>query len=100
MKVLALPLCKLLRAYLAMDYVPKCWQEAKVVLLPKAGGMNMGDLLGTMKDFRPISLTSFILKILERLINRYLREGCPLWRTLSARSNMHTRKKSLMRRLR
>ena len=26
------------------------------------------------KDFRPISLTSFLLKIMERLVDRYLRE--------------------------
>ena len=70
MRVLALPLCKLLRACLALGYVPNCWQEARVVFIPKAGRA----LLGTVKDFRPISLTSFILKLLERLIDRYLRE--------------------------
>ena len=31
-------------------------------------------LLGTIKDFRSISLTLFILKLLERLIGRYIRE--------------------------
>ena len=31
-------------------------------------------LLGTVKDFRPISLTSFILKLMERLVDRYIRE--------------------------
>ena len=31
-------------------------------------------LLGTVKDFRPISLTSFKLKLMERLIDRYIGE--------------------------
>ena len=70
MRVLALPLCKLLRACLARGFVLRCWQEARVVFIPKAGRA----LLGTVKDFRPISLTSFILKLMERLVDRYIRE--------------------------
>ena len=31
MRMLALPLCKLLRACLALCYVPNCWQETRVV---------------------------------------------------------------------
>ena len=53
-----------------MGYVPDCWQEARVVVILKAGRA----LLGSVKDFRPISLTSFILKLLERLTDRYLQE--------------------------
>ena len=70
MRVLALSLCKLLRACLATGFVSRCWQEAKVVLIPKAGRA----LLGTVKDYTPISLTSFILKLMERLDDRYIRE--------------------------
>ena len=40
------------------------------MFIPKAGWA----LLGSVKDFRPISLTSFILKLLGRLTDRYLRE--------------------------
>ena len=70
MRVLALPLCKLLRACLAMGFVPSYWQEARVVFVPKAGRA----LLQTVKDFRPISLTSFLLKLMEILLDRYIRE--------------------------
>ena len=70
MRVLTFFLCKLLRACLAIIYVPNCWQEARVVFIPKAGRA----LLGSVKDFRPFSLTSFIVELLESLINRYLRE--------------------------
>ena len=41
-----------------------------MVFIPKTGRA----LLGTVKDFRPISLTSFILKLMERLVDRYIRE--------------------------
>ena len=34
MRVHALALCKLLRACLAMDYVPNCWQKARAVFIP------------------------------------------------------------------
>ena len=40
------------------------------MFIPKAGQA----LLGTVKDFRPIILTSFILKLIERLVDRYIRE--------------------------
>ena len=29
---------------------------------------------GSVKDFRPISLSSFILKLLESLVDRYIKE--------------------------
>ena len=86
-----MPLCKLLRACLAMGYVPDCWQEAKVVFIPKAGRA----LLRSLKDFRPISLTSFILKLLKRLTDRYLREVSFVENPL--RKDMPTRKESLRR---
>ena len=69
-RMLALPLCKLLRACLAAGYVPDCWQEARVVFIPKAERA----LLGSVEEFRPISLAFFILKLLERLTDRYLWE--------------------------
>ena len=53
-----------------MGYVLDCWQESRVVFIPKDGRA----FLESVKDFRPISLTSFILKLLERLTDKYLRE--------------------------
>ena len=70
MTVLALLLCKLLRAYLATGFVPRCRQEARVVFIPNGGRA----LLGTIKDYRPISLTSFILKLMKSLVDKYVRE--------------------------
>lgn len=51
-------------------YVPKAWREVRVVFIPKAGKLNHSNA----KDYRPISLSSFLLKTLERLIDLYIRE--------------------------
>ncbi len=64
-------LTAVLRACLAYRYVPKQWREVKVIFIPKPGKTDYTDA----KSFRPISLTSFLLKTLERLCDRKLREG-------------------------
>ena len=43
----------------------------RVLFIPKLGQLSYH----SAKVFRPISLTSFILKSLEKLIDRYLRDG-------------------------
>lgn len=59
----------LYRACISMNYVPQSWRRVKVVFIPKPGRKNHE----TAKDFRPLSLTSFVLKALERLIDIYIR---------------------------
>ena len=58
------------RASLKLGHVPKIWQEAKGVFIPKPGknSYNMA------KSFRLITLTSFLLKIMERMIYWHLSE--------------------------
>lgn len=70
MSKLATPLCALLRASLALGYVPIGWRKVKVVFIPKPGR----DTYAQAKSFRPISLTSFLLKTLEKLIDRHIRD--------------------------
>lgn len=60
----------LYNASLNLCYVPKIWQEVKVVFIPKPGK----DDYTSPKSFRPISLTSVLLKGLERLIDRYIKD--------------------------
>jgi hypothetical protein len=48
-------LVRIFRACLATGYVPAIWRQVKV-------------------DYRPISLRSFLLKAMERLVGRYLRD--------------------------
>ena len=47
---------------------PKKWLESKVVFIPKPGKMDYSD----PKSLRPISLTSFFMKGLERLIHWHI----------------------------
>lgn len=51
------------RASLSLGYVPKLWQQVRVIFIPKPGK----DDYTQPKSFRPISLPSFFLKGMERL---------------------------------
>lgn len=65
------PLTKILRANIALRYIPQLWRNTKVVFILKPG--RNGHILA--KDFRSISLTFFILKTLEGLVDPFLRTG-------------------------
>jgi len=56
---------KIFQSILAVGELPTAWQETKVVFIPKAGKATRT----TAKDFRPVSLTSFLLKSFERMIS-------------------------------
>jgi hypothetical protein len=62
-------LVKVMRACLCKGYTPLQWREMKVVFLPKPGKESYEKV----NAWRPISLTSFLLKTLERLIDWHLR---------------------------
>jgi len=65
------PIKCIYRASLALGYIPIAWRIARVAFIPKPGKIDYT----TAKSFRPISLTSFLLKGLEKLMDRYLRDG-------------------------
>ena len=77
---LRLPLTKLYRTNIAIGHVPTAWKSSKVAFLPKPGREGYT----AAKDFRQISLTLFILKALEKLVERFVRDamlpGSPLHR--------------------
>jgi len=50
--------------------VPAMWRQVKVVFIPKP---RRNSYCGS-GDFRPISLTSLLLKTTERLVDRFLRD--------------------------
>ena len=68
--VLSPILCKIYRACIAFGHVPTAWRHTKVIFIPKIGKDNYYEA----KSFRPISLTSFLLKAIEKLIDRHIRE--------------------------
>ena len=63
-------LVNLYKDCIKFSYVPELWRESKVVFIPKVGKTDYSN----PKNFRPISLLSFLLKGLERLILWYLEE--------------------------
>lgn len=68
----------LFRASLRLGYLPKTWRNTLVTFIPKPGKENYGHA----GSYRPICLMSFILKTLEKLVDKRLRKvdimNCPL----------------------
>jgi hypothetical protein len=71
METLVVPLCKILMACLAFCYVPKAWQKLKVIFIPKPERSSHE----LAKSFRPISLTFFLLKTMDRLVHLHIEKG-------------------------
>ena len=59
----------IIRACLRFGYVPESWRNSKIVFIPKPGK----DSYYRTSSWRPISLTSFLLKLVERLIDWHIR---------------------------
>jgi len=80
------PLTRTLRACIALGYTPKAWKLARVVFIPKLGRTHCT----SAKDFRPISLTSFLLKTLEKLVDAYLKNVIHVRQPLHASQHAYT----------
>ena len=52
------------KACISFCHTPKLWRETKVIFLPKPGKTSYS----IPKSYRPISLSNFVLKTLERLV--------------------------------
>jgi hypothetical protein len=64
-ELLAGKLLVILRVILALGYIPMNWRHIRVVFIPKPGKP-----LSQAKSLRPITLMSFVLKILEKLLDK------------------------------
>jgi hypothetical protein len=60
----------LFNASIALGYIPPIWKTSKVVFLPKPSKKDAMD----PRSYRPITLSSFLLKLLERLVLYRLEE--------------------------
>lgn len=69
------------RASLRLGHIPKSWQNVKVVFIPKPGR----DDYTSPKSFRPISLTSFMLKGLERMMDRFVKDFLEITNVINMR---------------
>nr|CAI5826966.1 unnamed protein product [Callosobruchus analis] len=61
---------KAFRSSIALGYVPASWKAARVVFIPKTGRIGYS----LANSYRPISLTSFLMKALKKIVDRYLIE--------------------------
>jgi hypothetical protein len=64
-------LCRIYRACLAYGFIPTAWRQVKVTFIPKPGKLDYSKA----KAYHPISLSSFLLKIMEKLVERHIRDG-------------------------
>ncbi|WP_221935848.1 hypothetical protein, partial [Klebsiella pneumoniae] len=62
-------LVEIARSSLVLGYIPRAWQRARVSFIPKTGKRDA--TLPT--SFRPISLTSFLLKAIEKTVDNHIR---------------------------
>jgi hypothetical protein len=67
---LVVPICKILMACLAFGYIPKDWLKVRVIFIPKIGR----SLYELAKSFRPISLTSFLLKTMKKMVDLHIKD--------------------------
>lgn len=69
MDVIQNPLREIVKASYALSYVPQAWRKGNVVFIPKAGGRCETQ----PRSYRPISLSSFLLKTMERILDLHIR---------------------------
>ena len=62
-------LIALFRASFTWGYVPETWRDVRVSFIPKTGKRSLTEA----KSFRPISLSSFLLKTMEKIIDHVIR---------------------------
>lgn len=62
-------------ASLKLGHIPKVWTFVNFVFIPQQGKSDYT----SPKSFRPISLASFLLKTLERLADRFVRNATHTW---------------------
>jgi hypothetical protein len=64
-------LCRIFRTCMVYGFVPMAWRQVRVTFIPKPGELDYTEA----KAYRPISLSSFLLKTMEKLVDRYIRDG-------------------------
>jgi hypothetical protein len=58
---------------LTYGYIPLAWRAVRIKFIPKPGRDSYE--LVNVKSFKPISLTFFFLKTMERLVDSHIRVG-------------------------
>jgi hypothetical protein len=61
-------LCRIFRACMAYGFIPMAWRQVKVTFIPKPVKLDYTEATA----YRPISLSSFFLKTMEKLVDRHI----------------------------
>jgi hypothetical protein len=61
-------LCSIFTACMAYGLIPTAWRQAKVTFIPKPDKFDYTEA----NAYHPISLLSFLLKMMERLVDRHI----------------------------
>ena len=86
-----LPLIKsLFISCLQSSYLPQIWRQSKVIFIPKPGKSTYYE----PKSYRPISLSCFLLKTMERLIELEMKSNWLTKFPLSSKQHAYTADKS------
>jgi hypothetical protein len=64
--------CHIYRACLAYGFIPTAWRQVKVTFIPKPGKLDYTE--AKAYRHRPISLSSFLLKTMEKLVESHIRD--------------------------
>lgn len=74
-----------------MGYVPEAWRTAFAVFIPKPGKKTYAEA----KAYRPISLSTLLLKALEKvMVDRHIRDGALIEKPLNAHQHAYQPGKS------
>lgn len=90
LELLTKPLTHLYKASLATGVVPQAWRSVKVIFIPKHGKEDYSD----PKAWRPISLSSYQLKGLERLVDLHIRSTALIRNPISPHQYAYSKGKS------
>jgi hypothetical protein len=56
---------------MAYGFIPTAWRQVKVTFIPKPGKLDYSEA----KAYCPISPSFFLLKMMEKLVDRHIRDG-------------------------
>ena len=87
---LAVPLCILFEASLATGKLPEDWKKAKIAPIYKKGSRSKPE------NYRPVSLTSQVCKVLERIIKKDITSHLVLNNLLSSEQHGFVQRRSCM----
>jgi hypothetical protein len=64
-------LCRLFKACMAHGFIPTAWRQVKLTFIPKPRKLDYTKA----KAYRPISLSSFLLKNMKKLVDTHIRDS-------------------------